>query len=82
MGTVRGRLESASRASEPCGFARPTHRRSAEHREQLYPTHVPLSALGKLAVAAGSAVGAVLNPARADLVAAVGETTGESRTTA
>ncbi|CAM6127472.1 unnamed protein product [Calypogeia fissa] len=37
---------------------------------------VPLNAWQHVAVAAGSAVGAALNPARADLVAALGETTG------
>ncbi|KXZ41294.1 hypothetical protein GPECTOR_572g612 [Gonium pectorale] len=43
----------------------------------LYPTHVPLNPLQKGAVALLSAAGALLRPARADLVAAVGETTGE-----
>jgi len=37
---------------------------------------VPLSPFGKAAVAVGSALGAVLDPSRADLVAALGETTG------
>lgn len=41
-----------------------------------YESHVPLSGVGRAAVALGSAVGALLNPARADLVAALGETTG------
>lgn len=38
--------------------------------------YTPLSPLQRAAVAAGSAVGALLRPARADLVAALGETTG------
>ncbi|KAF5837961.1 ubiquinone biosynthesis protein [Dunaliella salina] len=42
-----------------------------------YPTHIPLNPLFKGAVATLSAAGALLRPARADLVAAVGETTGE-----
>ena len=42
------------------------------------PSHsVALSAAQKLAVGFGAAVGALLRPERADLVAAVAETTGE-----
>lgn len=42
------------------------------------PSHsVALSAAQKLAVGVGAAVGALLRPERADLVAAVAETTGE-----
>lgn len=37
---------------------------------------VPLKPWEQAAVAVGSAVGALMNPARADLVAALGETTG------
>ncbi|CAL5219510.1 g1354 [Coccomyxa viridis] len=47
-------------------------------RGGLYPSHVKLGQLQRAAVAVLSAVGASINPARADLVAAVGETTGES----
>ncbi|KAG2490359.1 hypothetical protein HYH03_011161 [Edaphochlamys debaryana] len=43
----------------------------------LYPTHIPLNPLQKGALAVLSCVGALWRPARADLVAAVGETTGE-----
>ncbi|EIE24601.1 ubiquinone biosynthesis protein [Coccomyxa subellipsoidea C-169] len=43
----------------------------------LYPSHVKLGTLQKATVAVLSAIGASLNPARADLVAALGETTGE-----
>ncbi|CAI5507641.1 unnamed protein product [Closterium sp. Naga37s-1] len=42
----------------------------------LYDSHIPLSPLQRAAVAVGASVGALANPARADLVAAVGETTG------
>ncbi|GJP60516.1 hypothetical protein CLOP_g17763 [Closterium sp. NIES-67] len=42
----------------------------------LYDTHIPLSPFQRAAVAIGASVGALANPARADLVAAVGETTG------
>eukprot|EP00891_Asterochloris_glomerata_P007861 jgi/Astpho2/7861/fgenesh1_pm.00117_%23_26_t len=41
-------------------------------------THIPLSPLQRGAVAVFSAVGALANPARADLIAALGETTGDS----
>ena len=42
----------------------------------LYPTHQRLSRLQKAAVTAAAAAGAVLMPQRADLVGALGETTG------
>lgn len=42
----------------------------------LYPTHIALNAFQKTAVTAVAAMGALLRPSRADLVAAVGETTG------
>jgi ubiquinone biosynthesis protein COQ4 len=41
-----------------------------------YPGHVPLSALQQAAVALLASAGAAADPRRADLVAAVGETTG------
>ncbi|KAL8106084.1 hypothetical protein AgCh_029768 [Apium graveolens] len=39
--------------------------------------HIRLNGLQKAAVALGSAVGALLDPRRADLIAALGETTGK-----
>ena len=39
--------------------------------------HVRLNGLHQAAVALGSAVGALLDPRRADLIAALGETTGK-----
>ena len=45
---------------------------------RLYPTHMPLGLLPKTMLAAGASLGALLWPQRADLVAAVGELTGES----
>lgn len=45
---------------------------------RLYPTHEQLNPLQKGAVAVLSAFGAALNPKRADLVAALGETTGSA----
>eukprot|EP00271_Cylindrocystis_brebissonii_P009810 TRINITY_DN2514_c0_g1_i1.p1 TRINITY_DN2514_c0_g1~~TRINITY_DN2514_c0_g1_i1.p1 ORF type:complete len:287 (+),score=45.11 TRINITY_DN2514_c0_g1_i1:398-1258(+) len=42
----------------------------------LYPTHVRTSGLQKAAIAMGSAFAALAQPERADLVAALGETTG------
>lgn len=41
-----------------------------------YETHVPTTKLQKMGIAIGSAFGALAEPARADLVAALGETTG------
>ncbi|GES65396.1 ubiquinone biosynthesis protein COQ4, mitochondrial precursor [Aspergillus terreus] len=40
-----------------------------------YPGHVPLNAIERGALAVGSAVGALMNPRRADLIAACGEAT-------
>ncbi|KAK3286737.1 hypothetical protein CYMTET_5724 [Cymbomonas tetramitiformis] len=42
----------------------------------LYGTHVPTTPFQRLALTSGSAVGALFNPARADLVAALAELTG------
>ena len=42
---------------------------------KLYATHVPLTAMQRAALAVGAAVVAAARPERADLVAAVGETT-------
>ncbi|CAI5532139.1 unnamed protein product [Closterium sp. Naga37s-1] len=53
-------------------FAAPT----SSSGSPLYDSHIPLSPLQRAAVAIGASVGALANPARADLVAAVGETTG------
>ena len=83
----------------PAGLESQSGPLSRRVRSRLYPTHVPLNALQKGAVAVLSAVGAALRcacvraglplpwkpwhkhaparrPQRADLVAAVGETTG------
>ncbi|KAL5358200.1 ubiquinone biosynthesis protein coq4, mitochondrial [Aspergillus floccosus] len=40
-----------------------------------YPGHVPLNAIERGALAVGSALGALMNPRRADLIAACGEAT-------
>ncbi|KAK0403981.1 hypothetical protein QR680_017222 [Steinernema hermaphroditum] len=47
----------------------------AEKGEQLYPTHIPTSAAQKMILAAGSALTAISNPRRGDMVATMGETT-------
>lgn len=44
----------------------------------LYATHVPLSPAARALLSAGAAVGALASPARADLVATLGETTGRA----
>ncbi|XP_068727744.1 ubiquinone biosynthesis protein COQ4 homolog, mitochondrial-like [Montipora capricornis] len=43
---------------------------------QLYDTHIPTSRRQKLFLTAGSAIMALYNPARADMIATLGETTG------
>ncbi|KAK9809688.1 hypothetical protein WJX73_005032 [Symbiochloris irregularis] len=47
-------------------------------RDRLYPNHQPLNFIQRGAVAVFSAFGAALRPERADLVAALGETTGST----
>eukprot|EP00238_Polyblepharides_amylifera_P002505 CAMPEP_0196595236 /NCGR_PEP_ID=MMETSP1081-20130531/80558_1 /TAXON_ID=36882 /ORGANISM="Pyramimonas amylifera, Strain CCMP720" /LENGTH=77 /DNA_ID=CAMNT_0041919743 /DNA_START=29 /DNA_END=259 /DNA_ORIENTATION=- len=42
----------------------------------LYATHVPTSSSQKVLLTIGAATGALMKPARADLVAVLGETTG------
>jgi hypothetical protein len=42
----------------------------------LYPNHRPTSLFQKGLLAAGSALAAIINPERADMVATLGETTG------
>ena len=42
-----------------------------------YPTHIPLSPLQRPLLVAGAAITALIHPARADMVAALGETTGD-----
>lgn len=46
-------------------------------RPTLYPRHVPLNLFEKSMLAVGSAFAALNNPERGDMVAALGETTGE-----
>ncbi|KAK9817023.1 hypothetical protein WJX72_008485 [[Myrmecia] bisecta] len=60
-----------------CNEHRAHQHRHASTSGTSYPTHLPLNFLQRGAVAVLSAIGAVANPARADLVAALGETTGE-----
>jgi len=42
---------------------------------KLYPSHIPTSSVQKAILAAGSALTAILNPSRGDMVATMGETT-------
>ncbi|MGH0187738.1 UNVERIFIED_CONTAM: hypothetical protein FKN15_026252 [Acipenser sinensis] len=44
---------------------------------RLYRTHIPTSPVQKALLAAGSGVAALLDPYRHDMVAVLGETTGE-----
>uniref|UniRef100_A0A7S0R0H5 Ubiquinone biosynthesis protein COQ4 homolog, mitochondrial n=1 Tax=Pyramimonas obovata TaxID=1411642 RepID=A0A7S0R0H5_9CHLO len=44
--------------------------------EPLYPTHIPTNPLQRTLLTFGAAAGALMSPARADLVATLGETTG------
>ena len=48
----------------------------ALHASVLYPTHKPTFAWQKLLLTAGSAIAALRNPERGDMVATLGETTG------
>ena len=50
--------------------------RSPLEGERLYPTHIPTNPLQRTLLTLGAAAGALISPARADLVATLGETTG------
>ncbi|RUP47834.1 coenzyme Q biosynthesis protein Coq4-domain-containing protein, partial [Jimgerdemannia flammicorona] len=49
---------------------------SSSQRKKLYETHIPIPLRQKVFLAAGSAVTALSNPLRGDMVATLGETTG------
>ncbi|KFV64075.1 hypothetical protein N307_02435, partial [Dryobates pubescens] len=69
----------AGRASLSRTELRARDGRSGEEEEmsfQLYPGHIPTSPLQKALLAAGSAVMALYDPYRHDMVAVLGETTG------
>ncbi|KAF7730313.1 Ubiquinone biosynthesis protein [Apophysomyces ossiformis] len=53
-----------------------TSRQAWGPSRQLYETHIPISFLQRSVLAAGSAVAALRDPMRGDMVAALGETTG------
>lgn len=58
---------------------RPAHthiRHSSSASTPLYAGHIPTNSLQKAVLAAGSAVCGFIDPTRADLIAALGETTG------
>jgi ubiquinone biosynthesis protein COQ4 len=46
------------------------------NQKPLYPTHSPTSFIKKTVIAAGASLISLANPERADMVAALGETTG------
>jgi hypothetical protein len=70
--TQAGRSDNRSRDEEGFDDGEP----GGKDFERFKGARVPLNAWQQTAVAVGSAVGALMNPARADLVAALGETTG------
>jgi hypothetical protein len=70
--TQAGRSDNRSREEEGLDDGEP----GRKDFERFQGARVPLNAWQQAAVAVGSAVGALVNPARADLVAALGETTG------
>ncbi|CAM6052278.1 unnamed protein product [Sphagnum compactum] len=70
--TQAGRSDNRSREEEGLDGGEP----GRKDFERFKGARVPLNAWQQAAVAVGSAVGALMNPARADLVAALGETTG------
>lgn len=59
-------------------FATSFRQHSSLHQDPLYATHVPLSKTSRAILSVGAAVGALASPRRADLVATLGETTGQS----
>ncbi|KAL4805492.1 coenzyme Q biosynthesis protein Coq4-domain-containing protein [Aspergillus unguis] len=82
MSLLRRPVASVFRLREavlPCApTQQPSHSRSFSNRNRpspKYPHHVPLGFFEKGFLAVGSAVGALLNPRRADLIATLGEVT-------
>ncbi|GAO14861.1 uncharacterized protein UV8b_04100 [Ustilaginoidea virens] len=67
-------LACPSCASRPSS-SQPKHFSVLNRPPPSYPGHVPLTRVERLSMAIGSSVMALLNPYRADLVAAVGEST-------
>lgn len=78
----RRRASSSSTSGPTWGFFGPQAADKATQggvpaaAKSLYPTHMPTSPLQKLFIAGYSALTAVRNPERGDMVAALGETTG------
>ncbi|KIJ66841.1 hypothetical protein HYDPIDRAFT_108760 [Hydnomerulius pinastri MD-312] len=61
--------------------ARTLHTSTSLHRSPAYPGHIPLSTFENAFLAVGSAVMALVDPRRGDMVAALGETTAGSTLT-
>uniref|UniRef100_A0A6U1E629 Ubiquinone biosynthesis protein COQ4 homolog, mitochondrial n=1 Tax=Tetraselmis chuii TaxID=63592 RepID=A0A6U1E629_9CHLO len=76
-GSIRG-VASESAWGKATPAAEPDSASGAPGPHELYPTHIRLSPAQRVSVAALSALGALARPARADLVAALGETTGSA----
>ncbi|KAL5337574.1 coenzyme Q biosynthesis protein Coq4-domain-containing protein [Aspergillus crustosus] len=72
-------IRSVPELALPCAFVSQSPRSrsfSSDNRPTpKYPHHVPLGVIEKGFLAVGSAVGALLNPRRADLIATLGEVT-------
>eukprot|EP00959_Pyramimonas_sp_CCMP1952_P463692 9485379-Pyramimonas_sp.AAC.2 len=62
--------------SQQVNLSRAKSTRSPPGDEPLYPTHLPTNPLQRSLLTLGAAAGALISPARADLVATLGETTG------
>jgi ubiquinone biosynthesis protein COQ4 len=67
---------SSSSSAPPADFATSSSTSSSSSSRELYPGHVQLTPLQRAMLVVGGGLGAILFPQRADLVGAVGETTG------
>lgn len=78
LSTLSESSSAVGRSTKPSSDQQPARPAATVDVEDyaLYSTHRPTSLLQKGLLAAGSAVAAILNPERADMVATLGETTG------
>ncbi|KAI9284184.1 coenzyme Q biosynthesis protein Coq4-domain-containing protein [Umbelopsis sp. AD052] len=79
LSTTSARLSTPLRRFNSTFNPDPPHHAEEYQRnnKKLYETHIPISNAERVILAAGSAVTALLDPYRGDMIATLGETTGQ-----